>query len=170
MCRDGLLAPVCPDHYLRADVAHLPAARRRLLAGLLPKGTLAGLSTAAWALGGPDLDGTAPLHALAVPHTRGGRSGVEIHRLRFSAEHVITVDGLRLTTPTRTAADLILVGASSDDAALCWLMTTLQVSPTDVSEQLRSRARGATRARALAILTNLQNGSQRPIREVASTG
>lgn len=164
MVRDGLLVEVALGYYLRADAVDWPLARRLLLSQALPDGTVAALSTAVWAHGGPAPRRDTPLHAIARPGT-GQRTatGLSVHRFQLSAEHVQVLDGLAVTTRVRTAADLAFYGSGVDEAAFAWVMQG--VRPSDVWQVARARGRGAHRSRVVEVLSLHREGHAAPLAE-----
>jgi hypothetical protein len=116
LCRSGRWRRLYRGAYLiDADLVGQPDRRRTTRAALLSAGphAVAVLDTAA-AIHGieglPRSDGTVHV-SLPGSRARPRRivdSGLALHQLSIDPAHVMTVDGLAVTTPLRTVADLIL--------------------------------------------------------------
>ena len=166
MCRDGLVAPVGPQHWLRADALAWPRARRQALRAALGRGMVAALDTAVWAFGGP-APSTAVLSVMVTPGT-GGRpvdDGIRRYRARLGATETLRLDGLAVTDPLRTLADLAAWSGPEGELSLRWL-----AEQVDLTEAARALARrgpvyGAERARQ--VLTLLADGVADPLTRVS---
>lgn len=165
MAREGLLVPVGSRHFLRADAAGWPCARRVAIGRALGPGIVAGLDTAVWALGGP-CPAPGRLTGIVNPRT-GGRPGIEdlrILRTTITEQDTLSADGLTFTTPLRTALDLIFLGGS--DLALAWLVDLLGIEVLTKEVWARHRVPGLQRARE--VLRLLAPGQPDPVSRVRS--
>ncbi|MFV0458145.1 MAG: hypothetical protein ACK5MT_05165 [Actinomycetales bacterium] len=183
MRREGLLVAV-GDCYLVGDVADRPAARRRALAAAVPDGVVIGLSTAVWALGGPPTDPSPRPRSASALVAAGSRAipvhifspgarvcpQLRVHVARVPAQDTVQVDGLTLTTATRTLVDLALTGEAHDDEALRWLLTRAGVSPVEAMSALAERGRVRRRDHALQVLRLVYAGVTNPIATASLSG
>ncbi len=107
-----------------------------------------GTAVVQWKLGAP---GTAPVH-VTVPTGVAGRPGVQVHRRVLADADRTTLDGLRITTPARTIAD---VSSSIHAVELQRLIEEAQL------RNLASRAQlGAYAARRPALRKALEAGDE----------
>jgi hypothetical protein len=116
LCRGGRWQRLFRGVYLAdADLTGPPSPRAVTRAGLLSAGphAVAVLNTAAaiHGIGGlPKPDGQVHV-SLPTQHARAHRvidTQLALHQLAIRPEEIVTVDGVRVTTPLRTVADLIL--------------------------------------------------------------
>ena len=165
MQRDGLVVPVGPRHWLRADAQAWPRARRLALAAALGPGMVAALHSAAWAWGGPPLpDGM--VDALVPPGT-GGRAWLpelRLHRCRLDPADVQLRDGLAFTSPVRTLVDLAAWAGPEADPAVCWLAGDVDLSAAQRALTRRGRVHGVEQARQ--VLALLLDGVADPLAQV----
>lgn len=109
LLRDGHLVLLRPDVALPAGVEADARARAAALAPLVPRPFVVARETAAWVhLGGP---ATGPAHVVApagvrAPDPLAGRTGAESD---VGAADVELLGGVAVTTPRRTALDLLLL-------------------------------------------------------------
>ena len=167
MRRDGLVVPVGPRHWLRADAAAWPRARRLALAAALGTGMVAALGTAAWAMGGPPLpDGR--LDALVPPGT-GGRAWLpelRMHRCRLDPDDVQVLDQVAFTGPVRTLVDLAAWCGPEADEAVTWLAGQVDLDVARRALARRGRVHGVEQARQ--VLALLRDGVPDPLARVTS--
>ncbi|MFT3942806.1 MAG: hypothetical protein QM705_03135 [Ancrocorticia sp.] len=134
MVQDGLLIEYAPGYVAPADLAATPALRGALLAPLLPAPFTALTFSAVWIYTGwwprDRLPGVYAAHPIKARHPASCRRVIH-------PEFVTTIGGVRLTTPARTAADLLLL--ESHDVALEGVLTMLggYVRVEEIAEQLR---------------------------------
>jgi hypothetical protein len=116
LCRSGRWQRLFRGVYLAdADVTGPPSPRATTRAGLLSAGPHAvavlGTAAAIHGIGGlPKPDGRVHV-SLPAQHARPRRvidSRLALHQLTIRPEEVVTVDGVTLTSPLRTVADLIV--------------------------------------------------------------
>jgi hypothetical protein len=151
MRRDGLVVHVAGDVYLPADVAALRPHRHAALRLLTPAEAVVGMLAAAWAHG-CDVP-PAPVDLL-VPHSGAVGmvgAGVRLRQMEVPAVDVVTVDGLRLTTLTRTALDVARWLPEPQARPALARLLTAGVQVEDVLGVLQEgrRYRNAVRARRL---------------------
>lgn len=106
--REGLLVEYAPGLVVSADLASTPGLRGTLLAPLLPAGYTAVSLTAVWVLTGWWPEGR--MHQLYAAHP-GRTKPPATHRRAVPLEFTTVVGGTRITTPARTAIDLLLMEA-----------------------------------------------------------
>lgn len=175
-CVDGELVRVVDDVYLPADLAPWPVARAWAVRTLLRADLIAGLATSVWCRGGPGRTPRPPddVHAgactdahevdLLGPPELGarGREGVRLRLVPLAGADVERVHGAPVTTPARTAADLVLWGTGRDDAALAWLWEH-GTDPAVVAEDLTSRGPVPGLTRAGRVLRAVRRGDPAPL-------
>ena len=105
-----------PLHRGVYGVGPVAAAYAREMAGLLACGPEAVLShhSAAWLWRLVPDPGDAPVEVTVPEKDRGRRPGIRVYRTALEPEDVAKLDGIALTTPTRTLIDLATVLASRD--------------------------------------------------------
>lgn len=157
LCRSGRWARLYRGVYqVNSDVAGEPSPRALTRAGLLSVGphAVAVLDTAAAIHGIAGLTHGRAIHvSLAGRHARPRRivdRGLILHQFVIEPADVLTVDGVAVTSPTRTVADLILrldrySAVSVMDSALNSALID-EDGLAMVAELIRGR-RGAARAR-----------------------
>jgi hypothetical protein len=130
---------------------------------LLGEGAIAGWAAAHWQ-GSPFMDGQAPdgrllpvLLCLGKESHRHRQPGIDISRDRLSTPDIAIVEGLRCTTPLRTAFDLAR-RAPNDTAAVAAVDTLLEcglIARGTFDEYVNAHAgwRGVRRARLAAELS-----------------
>ncbi|MBO9577320.1 MAG: hypothetical protein J7480_00945 [Microbacteriaceae bacterium] len=159
---DGELYPVgpCyrpvdlpPDAAARASALRSTASQARVLAG----------RTAAWVWGaaadpGEPLSAFVPSTA-AVGHT-SPLLGASIRVVRLRASDVMRLDGVPLTTPLRTAIDLLCAAAPSparaDRLGVHALLAIAGATAEDLLADLATRSRLVGRDRAIALAEALR--------------
>lgn len=155
MRREGLLVPLGASHYLAADAAQWPVLRRIALRSVVPPGHTVQAITAAWAHGAPVVEQElCRIHLRPAPvQTRSSPAvGLVFTRGRLPHDAITVLDGLELTTPSWTAADLAIHGGAHVQPALEWLMGPGQAQLPEVLGLIRRRARGAILRRATRII------------------
>jgi len=158
---DGELYPV-GEAFRPVDLPLDPPARAASLAGLAVHGRIIAGRTAAWVWGvgaAPALPYAVVLpHAAAVAHASPTEAeGVRVRTLRMRASDAVRLGGVPVTTPMRTAIDLL---RSPEDAAgeggavgLVEVLARLcAIDLVDLRVELRTRSRLVGRTRALARL------------------
>lgn len=165
MHREGLVVPVGPRHWVRADAAGWPRARRVAVAAAVGPGAVAGLQSAAWVLGGP-LPPGGRVDALVPPATGGRASvpGLRLHRCRVDPADVLVEDGLVFTAPVRTLVDLAAWAGPEADPALVWLAARVDLRAARQALARRGRVQGVGQARQ--VLSLLQAGAPGPLARV----
>jgi hypothetical protein len=112
LVRMGVLRRVLQGVYLRNDVALTPKARAACLRLVLPDHAVVCDHTAAWLLGvdcqpAASLDGPLTLDVVSIDgHGRRRRVGVHGGKRDLTDDEIWTVEGIRVTSPVRTACDL----------------------------------------------------------------
>ncbi|OBA76682.1 hypothetical protein A5641_21135 [Mycobacterium sp. 1554424.7] len=144
--RDSELTPA-----LRAKACWLRSRRRGVLAGF----SASALHGSKW------IDAALP--AAIIDTNRRPMPGVEVWETRIEPDEIATVNGMRVTTPARTALDLARRYATgSAVAAIDALMQATELKMADV-EQLVDRYRGRRgMKRARLALELVDGGSQSP--------
>lgn len=177
-CQEGMLHAVVDGLYLVATWSGAPAARCAALEVLLRTDAVVGMASAVWARGGPgrrpptpderrggpDRDGH-EIDLLVPP--RNGRSwqrdGVRTRRLAVRDDEVEQLLGVPVTTPVRTAADLVVWGSDRDQEALDWLWRR-GTEPAAVRAELVGRTSTRWNARGLQVLRAVEAGTPAPLR------
>jgi hypothetical protein len=112
LVREGVIRAVVRDAYVRADLDDCVERRAAAVALVVADHHVAIDRTAAAihgvsAFGFAELDGPPPIETAASPHHRATKcTGVDGQTRDLAAGDVMEIDGLRLTTPLRTALDL----------------------------------------------------------------
>ncbi len=158
MAMDGLVRRVYGRSYLMSGIAESPALRALSAVNALPpalrdKATL-GRATAAWVLDCAD-----PPDKLSVLTDRRRRtsalrpfSDAVMHEVALGPLDVVTIGGVRVTTPMRTAMDIALHGNEAtceETLRKLGLHPQLGCSLTRVSLMLESVSRAPGKSRAL---------------------
>jgi hypothetical protein len=158
LVHDGLVRIVLADVHVLADTPDDRAVRARAVRALLPPRLVA----AGAALSGPDAvwlyaGGTGPdrLHVvLPAGRGRAGSARVVVHEARVHADDVSLVDGVIVTVPARTAADVArLLPAEQARPELQRLAAAVPVDPRDALVHLErlSGCRGVEAARLTVL-------------------
>lgn len=140
--------------YLTQD-ANTLYGRASIIAGITPKRAAACAMSAVWVWLGGDFSST--IDVISSSHFRAlvyGRK-IRVFNRKAPPEHLINIGDLKITTPARTACDLILIdidGLSMDTAIefACTLMQDYHFRPDDCLAILQANRywRNAPRARA----------------------
>ncbi|GAB2877057.1 hypothetical protein [Streptomyces mayteni] len=159
MVRSGRWVPLARGSCWVGPASRAPSLRARVRGVLLGcnQQVVACGPTAARLLGLHGLPRDDGVLHLAAPlgHEVRGRAGVQIHRSQVPHQARTDLRGLRLTTPARTCADLLL-GLGREEAVSVLdsaLHRGLLTSPQEVAPHLPRRA-GARRARLWLPLAN----------------
>lgn len=150
LCLDGQLYRV-GESFAATDTPDTPALRARALAATVPRRTIAERATAAWIHG---TRGTAPPRPQVCldPSRRGTRLPVSVdgRQRTFQPGETCPIGPIAVTTPLRTAADLLLSTTSFDDAAALEVRHLLSLAsmPPDALRPYvpRTRRGGSVRA------------------------
>lgn len=130
MCLDGLLWHVYGGSYVRAGQPPDTAARAQSAAALIPpvvRGKLAlGRRTAAWVYGCAPPPARLSLLADRRRRTTALRSLTDavMHEVVLGPLDVVSIGGVPVTTPLRTAMDVALHGAGAESADILRRMST----------------------------------------------
>ena len=111
--------------------------RAKIVAEVAPFGTVVCSMTAAWVwLGGPDFPST--IDVISTSHFRSASVSrrIRVFKRLTLPEQIIKLGGLPVTTPARTACDLVMSpedipDPSTVNALVCQLMSTYQFRPND---------------------------------------
>jgi hypothetical protein len=155
LCTAGLIRRVVADVFVAADVPDSPTVRARSAALLVPErltaaGGIVGFASAAWVLTGWHPDPAPASLDVMVAARVSPSPGIRIRQVGVSPEDVMTLAGLCLTAPARTAADLARDWPwAAAQAGLSALVSGTGIVPEDVLACLgRMRgARGVAQAR-----------------------
>lgn len=149
--------------YLRADVELTPIVRAQVAALVIGTSSVLCDRTAAWVLGVDclayaELDVPPPLESCVLPgHEPTERPEVTGRTRDLKEEDVVVIGGVRVTSPLRTAADLLcLLPRREALAAADALMRAHGFTPADLRRLLVRyfRRRGIVQARNLASLVD----------------
>ncbi|GIG29154.1 type IV toxin-antitoxin system AbiEi family antitoxin [Cellulomonas marina] len=162
LVRSGALVVVRDEVTAAPAVAHLPVVRARAVAHLVPPRGVVGRASAAWVhAGGP---AAVPLEVLVPTGTARprARAGVVGHEAELRPEDVVTVAGVPVTTPARTALD---VARTCTAPAVHRLLSALARAGVDLGAVLarlgdRPGGRGVRQARAV-LAAHLADGADR---------
>ena len=151
---DGALVPIGPGYH-PVDAPPTPSMRAAAIAPRIPPGlasrrpVVAGTS-AAWVWGlQPRLE--EPLAIIAQGERRmpaGDPPGLRLHRVRLGEGDVVVLAGLHVTSPLRTAIDL-LRAEEADPGPIGRFLDEHRIEPGAVVESLLGRRRLPGRRRAL---------------------
>ncbi|GAA4147284.1 type IV toxin-antitoxin system AbiEi family antitoxin [Leifsonia shinshuensis] len=146
---DGQLYRV-GDSFAPTDIPDTPALRAHAFAALRPGSTVADRGTAAWIHGTRSRPPARP--QVCVDRARRGRipPDFDAHQHALRNGDVVELDGVRVTAPLRTAADLIVTlprFGTPEALEVRHLLHLGGASPDALGAQLsRSRRHGAARA------------------------
>lgn len=158
LLESGALRRVVRGVYVRDDVPDTVSLRARSLALVLPPGSVVCDRTAAWLWGIDVLGPLEPTHPSRIEVVRVGgdrsRNGAVLGGKRALVDdEIVEIDGVRVTTPVRTACDLAcLRGRYLALAVYDAFARQFGLTPADYAKQLeRYRGRrGSKQARELA--------------------
>ena len=161
---EGYLVRLLPGRFIPPDMVTTAVARALALGcalgeSLQAQHVIAGPS-AAWVLcGGPP----PPMAELLSPGHRWKLAGVRQRYARLAAEEVETVGGAPVTTPVRTATDLLRFSSASVAApALAALLEDGQVGTAQILDRLQEMHRhpgvDTARRRLAQLLEGLSSG------------
>lgn len=134
LIRDGLLVEYAPGLVAPIDLAATPALRGALLAPLLPAPFTAVTLSAVWIYTGwwpqDRLSGVFAAHPSKAKHPASFRRTIP-------SDFTMVIGGVRVTTPARTAADLLLL--ESPDIAIegIFMMLGVHLQLDEITDQLR---------------------------------
>jgi hypothetical protein len=151
LCLDGHLFRV-GDAFAPADAVDGPALRSQAFARTAPGWGVADRGSAAWIHGTRAMAPPVP-QVCVPPHRRGGALFPAVdssHRVLGDGETVV-YDGVRVTSPLRTAVDLLCSGTrfgETEALEVRHLLLLAGVSPSELDDRLRSsRQKGCGLAR-----------------------
>src|SRR5690625_3425682 len=154
---EGLLHEVAPGTWAPRDLLRTPRQRAESLAPLLPAQAVVIRASAAWVHAG-----AIPPRQVTVALPRGGgtpRRHVVTHVARLPPEATATIGGIAVTTPLRTACDLLRF--APEDVAFARLRALLRAGlPVDDVEVEVHRMGGLPGARRAARLLASAEGQQ----------
>lgn len=149
MRRDGLVVPVAGPVYLPVGAVGQRSARAAAVQLVAPRGALVALLAAAWVHGAPHLPGVVDVAVGRAWPAWRTPPGVRLVESVVDEDDVVEVDGLRLTSPARTAADLARRLPRAVTRPVVRALLALGASPDDVLDRIGARSPGAVRGRAL---------------------
>lgn len=140
------------DAFAPLDTPDTPALRAEVFSKHRPGPAVADRRTASWIHGARSSPPGRP-EVCIDPSKRGALpSGFDAHQHRISADDSVQLAGVRVTTPLRTASDLLLTRPSfsqSDALEVRHLLLIADATPFQLRAVLaRSRRAGAARARS----------------------
>lgn len=151
LCLDGHLFRV-GDAFAPAGAVDGPALRSRAFARTAPGWAVADRGSAAWIHGTRSMPPPVP-QVCVPPRRRGGALSPAVgtsHRV-IADDETVVFDGVRVTSPLRTAIDLLCSGTSfgeGDALEIRHLLLLAGVSPAQLDDRLRtSRQKGCGVAR-----------------------
>lgn len=178
---DGQLYRV-GDAFATPDTPDTPELRARAFGLLRPGRLVADRGTAAWIHGTRSVPPGRP--QVCIERASRGRVpfGFDAHQHALDAGDTVELSGARVTTPLRTALDLVLTTTGFDRPEaeeIRHLLTIARASPDDLRDRLaRTRRRGSARAvirlaliertelprpRELPLQTNRDGAAQPPL-------
>lgn len=134
LIRDGLLIEYAPGRVAPTDLATSPALRGALLAPILPEPFTAVTFSAVWIYTGWWPSDRMP--DVCAAHPSKAKHPARFRR-EIPPEYTAMIGGVRVTTPARTAADLLLL--ESPDVAIEGILAMVggHVQLDEITEQLR---------------------------------
>lgn len=150
LCLDGQLYRV-GDSFAAPDTPDTPGLRAHALAATVPVRVIAERATAAWIHGTRSRPPARPQLCID-PSRRGTRLpvGVDGRQRTFEPGETIAIGPIAVTTPLRTAADLVLSRSSFDEAdalEVRHLLTLASTTPEALQRFIpRTRRGGSVRA------------------------
>jgi hypothetical protein len=162
LVHQGVLRRVLRGVYLAASLDLTPTVRAQCVALAVEPHHVACDRTAAWVHGvdvltGAEQDAPPPIETCAVPgRTPTGRRDVDGHRRDLEPSDIMVVDGLRVTTPLRTALDLgCMLRRREAYAALNEFARRHEITTTQLDAEVRRRYAGRRGVRQLRPLIPL---------------
>ncbi|GDZ79135.1 hypothetical protein MCC01969_02420 [Bifidobacteriaceae bacterium MCC01969] len=140
--------------------------RAMIVSTVAPFGTVACALTAAWVwLGGPDFPRT--IDVISTSHFRSTSAGrrIRVFRRVTSPEHIIRLGNLPVTTPQRTACDLVMgMDDAPDPSAIntlvCRLMTAYSFRASECLQIIKEHRHHKHAGRARIFFESLQRESE----------
>ncbi len=166
LIRDGLLIEYAPGHAAPVDLATSPALRASLLAPLLPAPFTAVTFSAVWIYTGWWPRDRMP--KVCAAHPSKAKPPANSRRV-IPAEFTETIGGVLVTTPARTAADLLLIESPdvATEGVLAMLGGHLRVD--EIAEQLRHERGRRNLPRARQMVPQLAEYVEWRTRELITT-
>ncbi|NMM98409.1 hypothetical protein G1C97_1361 [Bifidobacterium sp. DSM 109959] len=149
--------------------------RARIVAKVVPFGTVPCMMTAAWVwLNGIDFPET--LDVISTSHFRTASVGrrIRVFKRLTLPEQIIKIGGMPITTPARTACDLVMVpndipSPSLTNTLVCRLMSAYAFQPSDCLRIIREHRHHKFAGRARLFFESIQREiDDRPEAEVGS--
>jgi hypothetical protein len=136
--------------------------RALIVSTIAPFGTVACTMTAAWVwLGGPNFPDT--IDVISTAHFRSASAGrrIRVFKRLTLPEQIIRLGNLPVTTPARTACDLVMApedtpDPSSVNALVCRLMSAYRFRPNDCLTIIKDHRHHKYAGRARAFFESLQ--------------
>ncbi|MBT1175801.1 hypothetical protein JS530_09880 [Bifidobacterium sp. LC6] len=144
--------------------------RASIMSAIAPFGTVACTRTAAWVwLGGGDFPDT--IDVISTSHFRAAVAGrrIRVFKRLTLPEQIMKIGDLVITTPARTACDLVMAPENGPDPSVantlvCQLMSAYEFRPNDCLQIIREHRHHKYAARAKEFF----NAVQREINDSAT--
>lgn len=146
---DGVLARVPGGGHAAVDLLTAPQGRATAVRELLPVGAALARATAAWVHTGrlrPER-----VEVVVAAHCRP-HTAVVVHRQALPADDVVRVGGVAVTTPLRTAVDLLCFAEEDTAVAATRVLLRHGLVPELLEEVLSRPVRRLPTRRALRLL------------------
>lgn len=145
--------------------------RAKIVAEVAPFGTVVCSMTAAWVwLGGPDFPST--IDVISTSHFRSASVSrrIRVFKRLTLPEQIIKLGGLPVTTPARTACDLVMSpedipDPSTVNALVCQLMSAYQFRPNDCLQIVKEHRHHKYAGRARMFFESVQKEIDEPALE-----
>ena len=145
--------------------------RAKIVAEVAPFGTVVCSMTAAWVwLGGPDFPST--IDVISTSHFRSASVSrrIRVFKRLTLPEQIIKLGGLPVTTPARTACDLVMSpedipDPSTVNALVCQLMSAYQFRPNDCLQIVKEHRHHKYAGRARMFFESVQQEMDEPALE-----
>lgn len=136
--------------------------RAAIVAAIAPFGTVACTYTAAWVwLGGDPFPNT--IDVISTSHFRSSTVGrrIRVFKRLTLPEQILKIGSLTITTPARTACDLVMApesdpNPSTINALVCQLMSAYEFQPDDCLQIVKEHRHHKYAARAKEFFTAIQ--------------
>jgi len=156
---DGLLAPTPGGAAVAVDLLRCADGRAAMLRGLLPPGAAVARASAVWVHTGRLCPRRTEV--LVRPGVRV-QAAVVVHRQHLTAADVVVIGGVGVTTPLRTAVDLLCFGEEAGAVAGTKALLSRGLAAAAVREALHRPRRRVPARRALALLERAERPGRWP--------
>lgn len=149
---DGVIVPLRDGVARLAATADTTRLRAAALADVVPHRVVVAGRSALWVHCGGDAPRVLEVYYRSHAHRPRGRPDLRVRQATLLARDVTDVHGLTVTSPARTAADLVGELPVAEAEAAVRTLVTVGLDPREVHDLLRTRLRWAGREAVLALV------------------